>query len=267
MKEEKALRPVQGIRRFFAGGHRRTDWRRSAPRPDTAIEDGCRDDRPLRPALGCRAGPIPSMCSPQPSTTTSSHPRKAPGRPDRRGRRCARGAHVACSSARRRRGQPVSGPWKSVRDLPPRRNVPRLEPAWRSGNLIKEGQGRAEGDAHKWASPRRLTAAPWSSRPSALDGAWSTPTYTDTATKIGGVGLDVLAQEVAAGTPRPSGLRHPPPPPPLEIGGEYQWPASRGRAAPVRPRTVFRLQHSTRSRRYDIFQAVHQPPSTSRPSA
>ncbi|MCW2869565.1 glutamate synthase large subunit [Actinacidiphila oryziradicis] len=77
--------------------------------------------------------------------------------------------------------------------------------------------------------------------------------FHGTATKIGGVGLDVLAQEVAARHAQAypaSGIaaahRR------LEIGGEYQW-RREGEPHLFDPDTVFRLQHSTRSRRYDIF--------------
>ena len=72
--------------------------------------------------------------------------------------------------------------------------------------------------------------------------------------RIGGVGLDVLAAEVAA----------PPPPAPtstgpterahreLEVGGEYQW-RREGESTSSTPKTVFKLQHATRPKRYDIF--------------
>ena len=79
-------------------------------------------------------------------------------------------------------------------------------------------------------------------------------TYFDgTATKIGGVGLDVVAKEVAARHAKAypaSGISaaHRK----LEIGGEYQW-RREGEPHLFDPETVFRLQHATRSRRYDIF--------------
>jgi glutamate synthase (NADPH/NADH) large chain len=50
----------------------------------------------------------------------------------------------------------------------------------------------------------------------------------------------------------------------LETGGEYQWRRD-GRAAPVRPETVFRLQHATRTRRYDVYKQ-YTARSTSSPS-
>ncbi|MFB6941604.1 glutamate synthase large subunit [Streptomyces sp. NPDC060286] len=77
--------------------------------------------------------------------------------------------------------------------------------------------------------------------------------FNGTATKIGGAGLDVIAEEVAArhakGYPA-SGISasHRA----LEIGGEYQW-RREGEPHLFDPETVFRLQHATRTKRYDIF--------------
>ncbi|MBA2445480.1 MAG: glutamate synthase large subunit [Nocardioidaceae bacterium] len=77
--------------------------------------------------------------------------------------------------------------------------------------------------------------------------------FTGTTSKLGGVGLDVIAEEVAR--------RHqvaypingiPPAHRQLEIGGEYQW-RREGEPHMFDPDSVFRLQHSTRAGRYDIF--------------
>ncbi|WP_166375914.1 glutamate synthase large subunit [Aeromicrobium phragmitis] len=82
--------------------------------------------------------------------------------------------------------------------------------------------------------------------------------FTGTASKLGGVGLDVLAEEVRArhlkayptkgivGSSRQ-----------LEVGGEYQW-RRQGPEHLFDPETVFRLQHSTRTGRYDIFKKYTQ---------
>ncbi|WP_447036795.1 glutamate synthase large subunit [Streptomyces sp. DSM 118878] len=77
--------------------------------------------------------------------------------------------------------------------------------------------------------------------------------FSGTTTKIGGAGLDVIAQEVAARHAKaypasgvPSAHRA------LDIGGEYQW-RREGEPHLFDPETVFRLQHSTRNRRYDVF--------------
>jgi glutamate synthase (NADPH) large chain len=77
--------------------------------------------------------------------------------------------------------------------------------------------------------------------------------FTGTTSKLGGVGIDVLAEEVRRRhrTAYPvDGL--PPAHRSLDIGGEYQW-RREGEPHLFDPETVFRLQHSTRSGRYDIF--------------
>lgn len=86
-----------------------------------------------------------------------------------------------------------------------------------------------------------------------LDDAFVEKYFNGTATKIGGAGLEVIAKEVAArhakGYPA-SGIAasHRA----LEIGGEYQW-RREGEPHLFDPETVFRLQHATRTKRYDIF--------------
>ena len=82
--------------------------------------------------------------------------------------------------------------------------------------------------------------------------------FTGTASRIGGVGLDVLAAEVAARhrqahLERPTERAHRE----LDVGGEYQW-RREGEVHLFNPRTVFKLQHATRARRYDIFKEYTQ---------
>ncbi len=77
--------------------------------------------------------------------------------------------------------------------------------------------------------------------------------FTGTSSKLGGVGLDVIATEVAARHKRawpenPTDRVHRK----LEIGGEYQW-RREGELHLFNPETVFLLQHATRSRQYEIF--------------
>ena len=77
--------------------------------------------------------------------------------------------------------------------------------------------------------------------------------FTGTVSQLGGVGLDVIAAECAArhsAAYPPEGVRLPHRT--LEVGGEYQW-RREGEPHLFDPETVFRLQHSTRQRRYDIF--------------
>lgn len=79
--------------------------------------------------------------------------------------------------------------------------------------------------------------------------------FAGTPSQIDGVGLDVIAEEVAArhrrGYPA-DGVKEPYIG--LETGGEYDW---RRDGAPhlFSPETVFRLQHATRTGRYDIFKS------------
>ena len=82
--------------------------------------------------------------------------------------------------------------------------------------------------------------------------------FTATTSRLGGIGLDVIASEVAARHARAypaegQSQSHRS----LEVGGEYKW---RREGAPhlFNPTTVFRLQHSTRQRRYDIFKQYTQ---------
>ncbi|KNE83572.1 glutamate synthase large subunit [Streptomyces xinghaiensis] len=86
-----------------------------------------------------------------------------------------------------------------------------------------------------------------------LDESFVEKYFHGTTTKIGGADLDVIAQEVAARHTKAypvSGIAaaHRA----LDIGGEYQW-RREGEPHLFDPETVFRLQHSTRTRRYDIF--------------
>jgi glutamate synthase (NADPH) large chain len=75
--------------------------------------------------------------------------------------------------------------------------------------------------------------------------------FAGTASRLGGVGFGVLAEEAtrrAAPAAGGGGLSHRR----LETGGEYQW-RREGEPHLFSPETVFKLQHATRSRRYEIF--------------
>ncbi|NED93867.1 glutamate synthase large subunit [Phytoactinopolyspora alkaliphila] len=77
--------------------------------------------------------------------------------------------------------------------------------------------------------------------------------FTGTASRLGGVGLDVIAEEVRRRHVRaypPGGVA--PAHRTLDVGGEYQW-RREGEHHLFDPETVFRLQHSTRAGRYDVF--------------
>ncbi len=77
--------------------------------------------------------------------------------------------------------------------------------------------------------------------------------FAGTTSRLGGVGLDVIAAEVAARHAEaypPSGNRDPHKR--LTTGGEYQWRRD-GEEHLFDPETVFKLQHSTRTGRMDVF--------------
>jgi glutamate synthase (NADPH/NADH) large chain len=77
--------------------------------------------------------------------------------------------------------------------------------------------------------------------------------FIGTVSRLGGIGLDEIAEEVArrhrlAYPENPSERAHRT----LEVGGEYQW-RREGEYHLFNPETVYKLQHSTRNGRYDIF--------------
>jgi glutamate synthase (NADPH/NADH) large chain len=75
--------------------------------------------------------------------------------------------------------------------------------------------------------------------------------FAGTPSRLGGVGFDVLAQECVSRARHASGGAHYAHRR-LETGGEYQW-RREGEPHLFSPETVFKLQHSTRTRRYEIF--------------
>jgi len=82
--------------------------------------------------------------------------------------------------------------------------------------------------------------------------------FTGTTSRLGGVDLEIIAKETIArhhiayppGGEVPGTKR-------LPIGGEYQW-RREGEPHLFNPETVFKLQHATRTKRFDIFrQCTH----------
>lgn len=82
--------------------------------------------------------------------------------------------------------------------------------------------------------------------------------FVGTTSRLGGIGLDVIAEETIArhhiayppGGEVPGTKR-------LPIGGEYQW-RREGEPHLFDPETVFTLQHSTRNKRFDLFKRYTQ---------
>jgi glutamate synthase (ferredoxin) len=75
--------------------------------------------------------------------------------------------------------------------------------------------------------------------------------FTSTASSIGGIGLATISEEVRRRHARAFGRRAAGPVE-LDSGGEYQWRRD-GEVHLFNPETVFRLQHATRTGRYQIF--------------
>ncbi|HLG57335.1 MAG TPA: glutamate synthase large subunit [Vicinamibacterales bacterium] len=75
--------------------------------------------------------------------------------------------------------------------------------------------------------------------------------FTNTTSRIGGIAIDVVAEEVRLRHARAFG-RQPVRPQELESGGEYQWRRD-GEYHLFNPETVFKLQHATRSGQYSVF--------------
>jgi glutamate synthase (NADPH/NADH) large chain len=77
--------------------------------------------------------------------------------------------------------------------------------------------------------------------------------FNGVPSRIGGADLDMLAQEIAArhrfaylDRPEEAAFRS------LDVGGDYQW-RREGEYHLFNPETVFKLQHSTRAKRFDVF--------------
>ena len=77
--------------------------------------------------------------------------------------------------------------------------------------------------------------------------------FTGTVSRLGGIGLDEIAEEVArrhaiAYADRPTERAHRD----LELGGEYQW-RREGRVPPLQPRHGVQAAARDRAKRYDVF--------------
>ena len=253
-QRRRAARPVPG-------GRRRRGAARRARRHPAPGQRGHRRRRqhphPVRPPLDARAGADP---------VAAAHVGGAP--PPHPGEDAARGSGLVVEAGdarevhhmallhrvRRRRHQPVPG----VRDD---RGHDRPRPAdrrraRRGGAPLHQGrrQGRAEGDVedghlHRGVLHRRPGLRGHRPRP--------------------GAGRRVLHRHhVQARRHRPrrdrrrgrapaTGMAYPDRPSErahreLEVGGEYQW-RREGEYHLFNPDTVFKLQHATRAKRYDIF--------------
>ncbi len=77
--------------------------------------------------------------------------------------------------------------------------------------------------------------------------------FSGTPSRLGGIGLEEVAAEAIARHDAAFGRSRPlPGQAELEESGQYQW-RRQGELHLFNPRTVFKLQHATRARRYDVF--------------
>ncbi|MGZ4611249.1 MAG: glutamate synthase large subunit, partial [Actinomycetes bacterium] len=148
---------------------------------------------------------------------------------------------------------------ESVEDLASRGLVPGVSPEQAVRNLIKAlGKGVLKVMSKMGISTVASYHGAQVFEAVGLDQALVDRYFTGTASKLGGVGLEVLAAEVEArhrvaySSRRTSSAHRA-----LDVGGEYQW-RREGELHLFNPETVFRLQHATRARRYDIFKQYTQ---------
>jgi glutamate synthase (NADPH/NADH) large chain len=77
--------------------------------------------------------------------------------------------------------------------------------------------------------------------------------FSGTTSQLGGIGIDVIVQEIttrhSSAYPIERAIR---PHEELEVGGEYQW-RREGPPHLFNPETIFKLQHATKTKRFDIF--------------
>ena len=197
---------AQAVRRRRALPRRR-GRRRPPPRPRRHPDEGVGRHRgrrqahhPLRPPLERRAGADP-VAAAHLGGAPPPHPREDPhaGRAHRRDRRGPRGApHGAAPRLRRGGHQPVPR-LRHDRRHDQERAAARASPSARPSATTSRRAARAcSRSCRRWASRRSpRTPAPRSSRPSASAQDLVDEYFTGTTSKLGGIGLDVLAEEAA----------------------------------------------------------------------
>ena len=175
-------------------------------RVSAAIAEGANLDRALGPQLDHRAGadPLPAAGGGRPPPPGAGED-PDPGRPGGRDRRRPRGPpHGPAHRLRGGGGQPLPGARVPRRPDRLRAGSRGSRPARPTRTTSRRRARASSRSCPRWASRRwPPTPAPRSSRPSASTAAVIDEYFTGTASRIGGVGLDVLAAEVA--DPPPAG--------------------------------------------------------------
>ena len=231
---------------------------------------------PTAPASSCSptATPPPSRrrsrrcCSPVRSTTTWCARRPAPRSAcSSRPATCARSTTWRCWSATARPRSTRTWPWSRSRTWPARAHYVKADPEAAVKNLIKAlGKGVLKVMSKMGVSTVASYTGAQIFEAVGLAQSVVDKYFTGTVSKLGGIELDVIAEEVArrhAAAYPTNGIA--PAHRELEIGGEYQW-RREGEPHLFDPETVFRLQHATRSGRYDIFKQYTAAAWTSSPS-
>ncbi|MHA6630778.1 glutamate synthase large subunit [Pseudonocardia sichuanensis] len=142
----------------------------------------------------------------------------------------------------------------TVEDLALRGDIPGVDPATAAKNLVKAlGKGVRKTMSKMGVSTVASYTGAQIFEAIGLGREVIDTCFTGTTSRLGGVGFDVLAEEVLRSHRRafpPDGVRanHRS----LPVGGEYQW-RREGELHLFNPQTVFKLQHSTRQGRYEIF--------------
>src|SRR5215510_8043951 len=143
---------------------------------------------------------------------------------------------------------------ESVQDMVRRGELENLSAAKAAANLIKAlGKGLLKIMSKMGVSTAASYTGAQIFEAIGLGGEVIETCFAGTTSRLGGVGFDVLATEAArrharAFPPRGAAPAHRR----LDTGGEYQW-RREGEPHLFSPETVFKLQHATRTRQYEIF--------------
>ena len=214
-----------------------------------AVAGGVERPHPLRPPRRrrTRAG-IPALLA----VAAGAPPPRARGHAPARGsrarvRRAARGAPLRdAHRLRRQRDQPVPAVRldRRARRRGPRRRRRRTSTPRRRTSSRRSARACSR-RSPRWGSRRRSpTAARRSSRPSAWRTTLIDRHFTGTASRIGGIGIDVLARETLDRHARAYPATHDDL---LPVGGVYAWRRD-GERHMWNPETVAALQHAVRGR-------------------
>ena len=224
----------------------------------TAIDDGARDHRAVGPQRRRRRGADPVAAADRGrAPPPDPHEAADDGRPARRVRRRPRGAPHGAARSATAPGRSTRT-WRSSRS---RTSSPRgthglggIDPHKAVRNYIKAcGKGVLKVMSKMGVSTVASYTGAQIFEAIGLGHELVEQYFTGTVSRLGGIGLDEIAAEVAARhatahPTRPEERAHRK----LELGGEYQW-RREGEVHLFNPETVFKLQHATRAKRYDIF--------------